>query len=73
MNIWYFVNNPVPSVSCCDRLDRCFRFVVFMFALLCFFYVATVFSVNKRFIYCVLMLWMDFCEHLGVVDLHTVC
>ena len=32
--IIYYVYTPVQSVNCCDRLGRCFRFV--MLVLLCF-------------------------------------
>jgi len=47
--IWYFVSTPVPSVNCCDGLDRCILYCilfVFMLVLLCFC-VATEFSVSK--------------------------
>ena len=47
--MYYIFNTPVPSVNCCDGLDRCILYCilfVFMLVLLCFG-VATEFSVNK--------------------------
>jgi len=47
--MYYIFNTPVPSVNCCDGLDRCILYCilfVFVLVLLCF-YVATQFSVNK--------------------------